>query len=223
MRRFKEFYNKVEILKILRQEFNKGFFDIVPTVENNKCEYKLFTNLNLIEYKDKIENTLNKLRENSKRNIPKMSIENYDDALSILPFHKKSTTKLNTISLCAEEIIQIIHNNKELAILKGSCSKFLCYDIGEILPANINYTVIGKEQIKTLINIIEVYCKFNNLQYKTNVKEDSKKGYIKIENILVITFDNNLKYIEDIKHNKCFNVLTYPLEILDKLKTTKNK
>lgn len=221
MKRFKEFYNKKEILKILRKEFYKGFFDIIPIIEDNKCEYKLFTNLNLLKYKNRIEKILNEYRENSKRYVPKMQIENYDDTF-IVPFYKKQTKQsLNMVSICAEEIIQLIHNHKELTILKGSCSKFLCYDIGEFMPANINYTVINNDKIKALIDMIEIYCKFHNLYYKVNFNKNKRKGYIKIENIVTITFDSNLEYIENITHNKLFNILTYPLNVLDRLKTTK--
>ena len=224
------YFDKIRYILVYQVISNNKTINIIDL---NEIEKNIKVKLNdiLIEEKD----LANKRKNISPiNNIQLIHRDFYDIQANKIIMRKFShmNKQKNNTSFCAEEIIQLIKNIENKYIneiyfskiyLKGSTAKFLFYNMGDIMPNNINWTIEKEESISKYIDIIIEYCEFNNLKYKYNYNSFLKKGYIKIENILTFTFDNNLKHLDNSIYNKEWDMNTYPLEILDELKTVKKE
>lgn len=184
-----------------------------------------------LEIHNKIQN-LKKELETENDNIPFIFVGHYDKykECNYKKIHFPYGKMQSSVDIIVKELIEMIISLSGIkTVLKGSASAFLCYDIGNRISNNINFSSTY-ESIYTNMESIINYCTVNGLHYKTNFKKKryfSKKKtdkisiYINIENMIKITFDNSIQlygYKEVVVIN---NIPTYTLETLIKLRTIK--
>ena len=236
MNNFKKFWNKKELISSLEKKYpNYEFNIIVEKTGNNYIliwKHKLFNKFDNKEIKlisseifKYIHTLRNKTNISKDKTIPCIFVEHcskYEYKKIDFPYQENYSDK----NIIMKELIDtLINMGNGKNVLKGSVSAYLCYNIGEQIPSNINFSSTS-EMIYYNVEMLKNYCNMNGLSFKRKFKRIKNKGdiistSIKIEDIITITFDNLLDIYPNNEIVILNNIPTYKLEYLIQSKAKK--